>query len=231
MARPTSSKTGKSGPLSSNGSIYVVTTGGLEINLLTQVLEKEIGAKCFTVQRIEHVQDIQGPEHPLLTLILLDCFGKNKEMILTELNLCGRKVAFQHLVGLFNISPEIGIENETVKQGVRGLFYEDDDVEHFFKGVRALCGGELWVSRKIMAQCIEENSELAKKRKSASELPPLTRREKEILDLIAVGSSNDEIADKLCLSQHTVKSHISSIFKKINVPNRFQAALWATENL
>ena len=56
-------------------------------------------------------------------------------------------------------------------------------------------------------------------------------RQIEILAMVAVGATNDEIADKLCISPHTVKTHLYRIFKKINVPNRVQAALWAAKNL
>lgn len=59
----------------------------------------------------------------------------------------------------------------------------------------------------------------------------LNHREIEILAMVAVGASNKEIANKLCISPHTVKTHIYNIFKKIKVPNRLQAALWAATNL
>lgn len=59
----------------------------------------------------------------------------------------------------------------------------------------------------------------------------LTRREVEILDLIAAGYANQQIADELFISPHTVKTHLHNIFKKINVKRRLQAALWAAKNL
>jgi DNA-binding CsgD family transcriptional regulator len=59
----------------------------------------------------------------------------------------------------------------------------------------------------------------------------LTPRQVEIVALVAVGATNDEIADRLRISPHTVKTHLYQVFKKINVPNRMQAALWAAKNL
>ncbi|MDD9302987.1 MAG: response regulator transcription factor [Desulfobacter sp.] len=59
----------------------------------------------------------------------------------------------------------------------------------------------------------------------------LTRREKEILDLISSGFSNQKIADELFISPHTVKTHLQNIFGKINVKQRLQAALWAAKHL
>jgi DNA-binding CsgD family transcriptional regulator len=49
--------------------------------------------------------------------------------------------------------------------------------------------------------------------------------------MISVGAKNEEIADKLFISPNTVKTHIYNIFKKIDVPNRLQAALWAAKHL
>ena len=59
----------------------------------------------------------------------------------------------------------------------------------------------------------------------------LTLREIGVLTMVAAGSKNAVIADKLCISPHTVKTHIYNIFKKIDVPNRLQASLWAAKNL
>jgi DNA-binding NarL/FixJ family response regulator len=55
----------------------------------------------------------------------------------------------------------------------------------------------------------------------------LTPREKEVLALIAVGMTNAEIAEELFISPHTVKNHVTNIYKKIQVEDRTQIALWA----
>jgi len=65
----------------------------------------------------------------------------------------------------------------------------------------------------------------------ADDQEPLTQREQEILGKISQGASNKEISQELCISPHTVKTHLHNIFKKINVKGRLQAALWAASNL
>jgi DNA-binding NarL/FixJ family response regulator len=61
-------------------------------------------------------------------------------------------------------------------------------------------------------------------------LDSLTNREVEILAQVASGMFNKEIADNLCISERTVKNHISNIFKKIEVSDRTQAAVFAIRN-
>jgi DNA-binding NarL/FixJ family response regulator len=95
--------------------------------------------------------------------------------------------------------------------------------------VRAILNGQLWLSRRIMTKCIEQNE--GYRNSSKTETPILTPRERQMLAEITVGSTNTEIADKLCVSPHTVKTHLYNIYKKINASNRLQAALWATKNL
>jgi DNA-binding NarL/FixJ family response regulator len=101
-------------------------------------------------------------------------------------------------------------------------------------GVKVILGGEYWISRKIVNEFILSTNNHPKRRGhdgARDREAGLTQREMEILKLIAAGTPNAKIAEKLCISPHTVKTHIYNIFKKINVPNRLQAALWFAKNL
>ena len=130
---------------------------------------------------------------------------------------------------LLNLAPDQRIDTVAVSAGVRGIFYPTEPPARIARGVRAVCNGELWVSRGVLTEVIlKENGPAVPDRRAAA---GLTRREIEILSLVAIGSSNEEVADRLCISPHTVKTHVYNIFKKIGVPNRFQAALWATKYL
>ncbi|MGL5284056.1 MAG: LuxR C-terminal-related transcriptional regulator, partial [Plesiomonas shigelloides] len=67
--------------------------------------------------------------------------------------------------------------------------------------------------------------------RNSANYPQLTFREKEILEQLRSGASNMEIASMLFVSEHTIKSHLYNLFRKINVRNRTQAIYWAEENL
>jgi DNA-binding CsgD family transcriptional regulator len=80
-----------------------------------------------------------------------------------------------------------------------------------------------------MTSSVLENEGKASPSETGSSV--LSRGEAEILAHVAVGFNNQEIADRLCMSPHTVRTYVYNIYKKINAPNRLQAVLWAAKNL
>ena len=129
-----------------------------------------------------------------------------------------------YAVALFNADLAMRLEREALALGVRGVFYRSDPPETLAKGVKALLDGELWYSRKVTARLLLER---APEESSDGAWFILTSREREILRQLAAGSTNQAIADALCISLHTVKSHLYNIYRKIQVNNRLQAILWA----
>lgn len=112
---------------------------------------------------------------------------------------------------------------------LKGIFYRRDSMALICKGIGALFDGDLWMSRSLMTRLIEFY-----RRQQLNAYRPvcgLTHRELEIIGLLGSGASNTEIADKLFVSEHTVKSHLYNIFRKIKVHNRIQAMNWARQNL
>lgn len=202
----------------------------IQNELIASCLERATGIKCVVNKDTAGVLGQRDPKCPVRCgLALWDCHDKSAKDLMLDLKAWGRQKSSGDAVVLFNVAAGLGIEERCVWQGVQGVFYDHDSLTHFLRGVRAILDGQLWLSREIMTRCILENKGL--ENPSKTEDPILTAREIEILSEVAVGQTNQELADKLCISPHTVKTHLYNIYKKIHASNRLQAALWAAKHL
>ncbi len=94
--------------------------------------------------------------------------------------------------------------------------------------IRAVARGEAWFSRQVSARIFGAYSRLIQQvREQEQPLHLLTEREKEVLAQVARGLTNQQIAAELLMSVSTVKTHIQSIFQKLGLPNRTEAAVFA----
>lgn len=122
---------------------------------------------------------------------------------------------------------------EAIKAGARGYILKDTSSAEFLRGVRGALGGELTMPPKLASRLLDEFARLASQPvpppPAAEETADLTSREREVLNLLAIGATNQEIADKLCISLHTTKSHVHSVLNKLHAINRRQAARLAAQ--
>ena len=117
---------------------------------------------------------------------------------------------------------------ETMQIGASGYILKDSDSASFFRAIRDANSGESYIQPKLAADLIKEfNKPRSSRIKKENEL---TQREYEVIALIADGLNNKDIAEKLFISEKTVKNHVSNIFRKINVSDRTQAAIYAYKN-
>jgi NarL family two-component system response regulator LiaR len=111
-----------------------------------------------------------------------------------------------------------------IKAGAHGYLLKDASPGELLQAIREVDRGEPsmhpTVARKLMLE-IQRSSELPPTEE------PLTEREAEVLGLLAQGLTNQEIADKLFVSERTVRTHVSNILGKLHLANRTQAALYA----
>ena len=136
-------------------------------------------------------------------------------------------------------SPHIGIimltmfeDDESLfaamRAGARGYVLKGADQAVLLRAIRSIANGESLFSPEIARRMMHFFSSLPPQM-PAEIFPELTEREREILKLIAQGSTNADIADKLVISLKTVRNHVSNIFNKLQVADRTQAALRARE--
>ncbi len=111
---------------------------------------------------------------------------------------------------------------ELFKAGVAGYVLKDDAADALLKAIHKVMAGEEWISPRVTALLIE-----SLRHKEDSAVTELTDRELEVLTLLALGKTNQAIADELYLSAHTVRTHLYHIFEKLGVETRVEAAVFA----
>ena len=133
------------------------------------------------------------------------------------------------LLAAFNLASQEQAAELLASLHLQGIFYRRDELDNICKGIIQLLDGALWMSRPLLQQMFEyfRRQQFNTHRPVAG----LTQRELEILGFIGNGASNQDIATQLFLSEHTVKSHLYNIFKKIKVHHRAEAAHWARKHL
>lgn len=116
---------------------------------------------------------------------------------------------------------------EAIKAGARAYVLKDADSEELLRAIRAVALGEAVLNPSIALRMMEEFRRQQHDLVGADGVTQLTEREQDILRLVAQGMDNNEISERLGLSEKTVRNRMTVIFEKLHVNNRVQAALYA----
>jgi NarL family two-component system response regulator LiaR len=115
-----------------------------------------------------------------------------------------------------------------IKAGAQGYLLKDSDPETLVAAIHQVHQGESSIHPKIAQKLLQEISQpKGEPQDKSSDVDPLTERELEVLQLVAQGKSNQQIADELVISEATVRTHVSNILNKLHLASRTQAALYA----
>jgi LuxR family transcriptional regulator, positive regulator of biofilm formation len=208
-------------------AIWIVGENQLQNSLLAAYLKETVGARCDWRPSLEGVSPA-APDAGAEELVLVDCYRSSYDLLMSLLKSDGISRLCHKRPALFNLAPQLSLELSALRCGVRGFFYQGESSASLAKGVSALFNNDYWVPRKLLVEFLSApNRSLPR----FQHYPGLTLRESELLSLLVNGLSNQRIAEKLFISVPTVKSHLSSIYRKIKVCNRLQALCWAEKTV
>ena len=160
---------------------------------------------------------------PDLLLLDINMPGKNGLEIIKEI----KKLNFNVKIILLTVHNEVDYLLKAVEIGADGYVLKDSGSAELVNAIEIVMSGESYIQPDMIPML---NSKMIAKNSDKEKMKNLTKRELEVLVLVSEGMFNKEIADKLSISERTVKNHISSIFKKIDVADRTQAAVFAIRN-
>ncbi|MFH8392007.1 response regulator [Streptomyces sp. NPDC018036] len=119
---------------------------------------------------------------------------------------------------------------EAIRSGASGFLVKDTEPEELLRAVRAVVAGDALLSPGVTRRLISEFAARSKVPESAASLSELTGREREVMALVGIGLSNDEIARRLVVSPLTAKTHVSRTMVKLGARDRAQLVVLAYES-
>ncbi|NNE95311.1 MAG: response regulator transcription factor [Acidimicrobiales bacterium] len=116
-----------------------------------------------------------------------------------------------------------------LRAGAKGFLLKDAGADLLVQALHAAANGDALIAPSVTARLLSAFSDSASARPTQQPIEPLTGREEEVLQTVASGRTNYEIADDLHISLSTVKTHLASLMTKLGARNRVELAMWAYE--
>ncbi len=165
----------------------------------------------------------KNPDIILICSRLLTEHGSDLVVSIKKINQEAKIIVFE---SAFNKNQQLLL----IRKGVVGIIKSDCSQQTLIKALHKVSVGEYWFRRNLIPSLISSVPPLDTAKKTSNNKVRLTKRESEILSYIAAGYKNYDISSKLYVSGSTVKSHINSIYKKLQVDDRLQATFYAIKN-
>ena len=193
---------------------------GLRVFLELQPDIEVVGEAADGAQAAQLAQELR-PDVVLLDLVMPGTDGVTAIELMAE-------AAVESKVLIVTSFGEHRTVVPAIRAGARGYVSKEVEPSALAAAIRAVAAGHVLLGPEVAAALLSGNASQTTEAGGAD--PQLTAREREVLDLIARGRSNREIARALTVSEKTVKTHVSSVLMKLGVADRTQAALWAVRH-
>lgn len=214
----------------SKTNINILLIGDYSIfrNALRMLIETKNGLKVISeTADLTEASAVMSKAKP--DLILIDMPESQEKNLFSFLEQIVEQVPILVLAG----KHDFNIYQKCLRFGISGLVSKEKKSDILFKAIEKVTEGELWFDRMIMGQTIKQ---LVKERNSpqrsleANLNSILSDREKQVVDLICKGLKNKGIAEKLFITETTVRHHLTSIFNKLEITSRLELVIYAFKN-
>ncbi|HXG94584.1 MAG TPA: response regulator transcription factor [Blastocatellia bacterium] len=170
--------------------------------------------------------EVAAREPADIILLDLDIDGENSLDFMRDLKEKNPHAQIIILTGVRD--PEL--HRRAVRQGAMGLVLKEKAAEALIKAIEKVNAGEVWLDRSLTASVLTQMTSPEEAQKSdpdKARIAMLTHREREIITLVCEGLKNKQIAERLYISEATVRNHLTSILSKLELSDRFELALFS----
>jgi DNA-binding NarL/FixJ family response regulator len=169
------------------------------------------------------VMDILRDKEPDILLLDLKMPGLDGLSLLQRIQT--QKIKTKIIV--LTASDDEGEYVQAMRYGTSGIVLKQTATELLLKSIRKVYEGEIWLDSKTTAAVMRQFASPSDPGPRERDKPRLSNREREIVALVAQGFKNKEIAERMFISEQTVKNHLHNIFDKLGVSDRLELALYA----
>lgn len=195
-------------------NILLIVDHGFYLLGLTQFLGSMRDFEVETASTADEATDKIEAATPGLVLLDPEMDGDRGAELLKFLRLHFPEIPV--ILFVTQVDPEQSIE--AMQIGVKGIVLKDGDPDIMVNAMSSVVSGGYWFESNITQPALQYSLDRPKRLTRSDEL--LTKREHEIVDLVCLGLRNRQIADQCSLTEGTVKIHLNSIFRKLNVASR-----------
>lgn len=187
----------------------------LELDGDIRVIEEAVdGLDCL--KKMEYI-------HPDILLLDINMPNMNGIEVLKKI----RNSKMNVKILILTVHNEVEYLMKAIDIGIEGYVLKDSESSVLKKAIVDIMKGDIFIQPDLIPPL---NAKKIEKNNDKDKLDKLTNRERDVLLLLAVGMYNKEIAERLNISERTVKNHVSNLFKKLGVTDRTQAAVFAIRN-
>ena len=202
-----------------------IVRAGLRMLLESQPGTTVVGEAATCAEALE----LATREQPDVIILDLDLGGENAVESIPTLLCAAREARILILTGVRDSETH----RQAIRHGAMGLVLKEKAAETLLQAIAKVRAGEVWLEPTMVARVL---GDLTRPQPSprpspeAAKIATLTEREREVITLIGGGLRNKHIAERLYISEATVRHHLTSIFAKLDVADRFELAIYAYQH-